>query len=388
MCINHFIEPSQIIMLQENLVKISLFQTHDENHRKSILITAGLDSLTDCNRSGNTVQYFEILYPELIKQYIPFPSKNKLALIILLEYYIKIVDSVMSLSEEQREVFSTVISRYEKWESTGKPEAASSKQVEVLLERRNLFSNTQDLSTRYKIDYDAILLKFDLVNQISKFSDRLQNFPNNRIFSFTIFGDHHILASYLKPRLVETIEESLARSDVYALDIWITQSDLVNIDQEISVIEQRIAKVYDGLQLEDIFEDKNARDCVLFIFNKEIPSSQITQIGKQFMQKTQQKYLPSLQKKDRLLVLVWANLFGESIAIDNSDILPDIQSFNQNYTKNWFMKILKKESVITADITASIKYLERKLENSRGDPSATYRAMEEALQGLQKGRMQ
>ena len=381
MCVEHFLDPPQVRALQRELVRCRLFQRHDEAQRRAVLQTAGLDGLTAINRVGDTLDYFERLYPALTTTFVPVGPRQRLALALLLDYLLEVEVTQLPDPDAAEAVFQATLQVYEAWEASGRPRRAAEVGIAAALQRRRAERQAVQRRSirRYKLDSDAVLLSFDLDAQINHFG---ANLASAGLFAFALSGAYELIRSYVIARLRGFLEWRTARQ-VLPLEVPLNTADLASLGQGSQVVRQRIATLHGCARLADLVHDQPI-DTLLIVWNHDIPRDQLKPIARAFLEEATRELQPLIRDRSRLFVVLWVSLAGEPL--DDLLVVPPVQFPDSDAIVAWFRDRLTQAQVDPADVADALARLRRSLLVHAGYPPGVYSAMKEIIEDLQRGR--
>ena len=233
---------------------------------------------------------------------------------------------------------------------------------------------------RIRIDRDVVLLDFDLKDQIASLSCHL---GEEGVFAFLLTGDYTILAKYVIKRFLRHMRVE-RRRDLDMREIHLTAYDLEGVETNAGIICRRIVEEYQVDRLADLLSGTaQRRDCLLIIWNEDIPPARLQPITQAFDQEVPRELLPLIRDRSRLFIVFWA--YPDATVSGPFQVIPPIwfdPSKVIHEVIQWFRYRLSLAGVPNDRIEGGIKRLQEKLPGTRYIPRAIYLLMTEVLDGL------
>lgn len=243
------------------------------------------------------------------------------------------------------------------------------------------------LSRSYRVDRDELIHAFDLAVQEQKFNEALLKQPPSHIVAYvTPARDAYLVQSYVVPRLKRLATLRRTKTNLVYREITLRKADLANKPLGAALVTLKLAEGYDSLQLADLFDDES--ECLFVIINDDLPADCLQQVALSFWDELQALW-KSLNKPNeppgRYLVLVWVNLIGEPLQLNDAGEIPALGYLSRQEVINFLEDRLPQMGIANPDVAPTILFLKNNLSD---DPAPLYRiylALEKVCKFLQRG---
>jgi hypothetical protein len=369
------------------LARLPLFEDEEPRSRRGYLELLGLKHLADeVGTSGPPRQYFNKLYPNLVRERTSTGDRQP-ALIALLQ---KVINDGEYKEDDDRERFEDTIARYRRWQvqlgHDGAPDRAlplgsahTRQSADELAARRRASSAARPRKRRYKIDADAVLIEFDLREQLAFLTTHL---PDEGLFVISTAGERMMVQSYVLKRIFQYLKLEHKR-EIEEHEVVLFNNDLVGVEVT-EVVYCLIQRYLASPRLADLLGSPPV-DIFLTIWNQDVPLSVLEQVALGFLGRARREIEKEIQKTSRIFIILWANVVEPPLKA-----VPGLPRYDAVTTENvliWFRRCLSLAKVAPEDIELSLTKLKDRLERNRGAPPGIYQAMRSVISELREGRL-
>ena len=327
----------------------------EADSRQSVLENAGISIMTlkfDDDASSFADRLIAILNRKSPKDAGAMPR-----LLSLLQHFLDNDPDAYALVDEDVALFERLLNEWKLRAQKAGPAPATVALTSLLDDYRQL--TTFCPKRRYTINIDRVLLSYDLQKLVGAVKTPLLDVPRG-ICAFAI-GGHYDLQNYVFARIHECLKRELGF--------------------EISRHRFRVGPT-DFSQLWDVVNPQalissEAVETLLIVIHQSVPADAMQKVAAQFLKDAREKLLPTLEQRNRLLVILWYHEGGAPLDIDVK--LPAPDGWDIERTVKWFKIQLAEQEVGQPDLDQCADYLRQRLQASGADPRETFRAMMDCL---------